>query len=499
MKALKYLLVVLLVLPMSACDSFLDVNTDPDAATEVPGALLFTRMLAGWGSNRAMEGGQYTNYFSQTFSSNNVLGNWVSAENYVISSTAVNNHWLGYFGDVQRNAALATESALAAEPQRVNEAAQFQILSALNYYEATLLWEDVPYTQANQPEEFPTPEFDSQRDILYGILDQLDAALDLIVLDAPGLGVGGRDLIYGTMGAIPGTTPAAQQMDRWQRFGNSVKLHVLMTLRGGGENVDSQIQELISNPNLIREASQNAYIPFDMNTQNPLGRMQTVYPGSPDWFWSGKPITDIMNATNDPRRPIYMLRTPSSSDDAPVYANAPAATGLGVNNASRTRRDTYLHETMAVPLMYAHEVLFLEAEFLAEQGNLSAADDKFREGIRQAFAMLPARANGASVSVAAREQFIEGFPSLTTLSQEDALRAIWHQHYVGLHGDGIQSWTLVRRVGEPVFGLSFPAGTSLPTWISRWPYQVNEVAANPNAPQQPNLETNMWFQSRAQQ
>lgn len=481
---------------MSACDSFLDINTDPDAATAVPGGLLFSTALASWGSNRSMEGGQYTNYFSQTYSSNAILANWWHAERYAISATAVNNHWLAYYGTLQRNSTLGIESALSASPARVNEAAQFEIIRALNYYESTLLWERVPLTQANQPAEFPTPVFDDQPTVLNGILAKLDAAIAMIDVANPLLGLGARDVVYGA--SLNGTLPA-QQMQNWIRLANSGKLHVLMTLRSGGQNVDAQIQALIDNPNLIRVSTQNAYIPFNALSKNPLGRMQEVYAGSPNWFWSGGPITNIMNATDDPRRPVYMDEVPSAPG---TFANAPAGLGLGANNASRTRRNTYLSVSAPVALMYAHEVLFLEAEFLASTGSLGAADAKFRAGIDQAFAMLPQRTGGGASAPAAtaRDAFKAQFPNLATLSQQDALRHIWHQHYVGLHGDGIQSWTLVRRVGEPVFGMTLHPSSTLTSWISRWPYQVNEVAANPNAPQEnPPLEQNMWFQNSAQQ
>jgi hypothetical protein len=504
MKLLKTLVVGVLVLSMSACDGFFDINQDPDAASEVPGGLLFPTMLASWGSNRSMEGGQYTNYFSQTFSSNNILANWWWAENYDLSATAVNNHWLAYYGTVQRNAELGIQSALSGTPVRTNEAAQFMILSALNYYEASLLWEDVPFHEANQPVEFPTPRYDSQQEVFNGVIAQINEALAMIDVNAPAVPqiavLPSQDVVYGTITGLPVTTPAAQRMQNWVRFANAVKLHVYMSLRGGGQNVDAEIQQLInlSNTEMLREATRNAYIPFNNVSKNPLGRMQEVYAGSPNWFWSGKPVTDIMNETNDPRRPIYML--PAESDGA--FRNAPAGSGVGLTQGSRTRRDTYLSNSMPVPLMYAHEVLFLEAEWLAEQNRLGDADAKFREGIRQAFAALPARAVGASVPAAAQAAFIAQFPDLATLSREEALRLIWRQHYVGLHGDGIQSWTLVRRVGEPVFGLNYPPSPQggLTSWISRWPYQVNEVAANPNAPQEnPPLDRNMWFQGRAQQ
>jgi len=497
MKALKTLFVGVLILSMSACDSFLDINTSPNAASEVPAGLLATTMLASWGSNRSMEGGQYTNYFSQTYSSNNVLGNWVSAENYSISATAVNNHWLGYYGTVQRNAALAIESALSAPVPLTNTAAQMKILSALNYYEASLLWEDVPFSQANQPVEFPQPVFDAQPDVFRGVIALLDEGIAMIDPATPGSALGARDLIYGSNANLPlGATPAAGQMEKWIRFANSVKLHVYMSLRSGGANVNAEIEALLAEPLLIRAANQNAYIPFNATSKNPLGRMQEVYAGSPNWFWSGKPVTDIMNATNDPRRPVYM--TPATADGV-TFANAPAGTGIGQANASRTRRDTYLSVSAPVPLMYAHEVLFLEAEYLAANNRLTEANTKFREGVLQAFNMLPARAAGGSVPAAQRDAFIAALPNLANLSQQDALVQIWHQHYVALHGDGIQSWTLVRRIGEPVFGLNFPTGTSLQSWIARWPYQVNEVAANPNAPRDnPDLWAPMWFMASAQ-
>ena len=72
MRILRHLLLVsMLVVPLSACDNLtdLDINTDPDAATEVSGDLLLPYAMLSVAANRAMEIFENT-FISQIFASN---------------------------------------------------------------------------------------------------------------------------------------------------------------------------------------------------------------------------------------------------------------------------------------------------------------------------------------------------------------------------------------------------------------------------------------------
>lgn len=483
MKAIRLAVVAALALTLSACDAFLDVNQDPNAANTAPPGALFTTSTATLGSNRALEGGQYFIYHAQNWGSNGVLANWVQSENHVISPFATGNYWNAIYGTILRNMTLALEAAEAFPNQR----AQLNIMRAQAFLDATLIWERVPFRQASRPTEFPTPEYDDQRTVLRGILEILDQAIadiDLSAGNAPTSGpqtaIVAQDRIY------------LGRMDRWRRYAHSMKLQILMLLRSGGENVDAEIEALLTNPNLIRVAADNAMIPFDNNSWNPVGRMMEIYSGAPNWFWAGRPLVQIMNRTEDPRRPIFMLTNQAGGFDA-----APAGQGIGLVNASRINAANFLQRSRPEPLMTAHETLFLEAEYLALRGRLAEADARFREGIRQHMAYLPMR-NAGSVSAAARDAFIAQFPPLNTLTQAEALQLIREQHYVSLFARGLEAWTLVRRVGQTTLGLTVPAGTTLGTFGARWPYVTNEITTNPNTPQDPPLDAPMWFQNSAQ-
>ena len=108
----------------------LDINTDPDAATEVEGDLLLPTVLANLAGSRAIEISPGMAFHVQIMSSNGSTGVFNDPERYTISSFTSGNTWSNIYTTGLKNLTLMRDQALAQSPARTNVAAQAEILSA---------------------------------------------------------------------------------------------------------------------------------------------------------------------------------------------------------------------------------------------------------------------------------------------------------------------------------------------------------------------------------
>src|SRR5690606_11469452 len=157
-----YIPLVVLFAFTAACDSFfdLDVNTDPDAATAVPGDLLMPTVLAGIAATRAIEIQPAMAQFVNIWTANGAASVIINPERYQVSVNTVGNTWISFYTDALKNMKLMRDQALADDPVRANVGAQAEIIMAWVYLMATEIWEKVPFTQALDGATYPTPEFD---------------------------------------------------------------------------------------------------------------------------------------------------------------------------------------------------------------------------------------------------------------------------------------------------------------------------------------------------
>lgn len=484
MRKLGFLVILLAgVFSLSACDDplDLDINTDPNAATEVQGDLLMPHVLATIASNRTIEFGQTTTIFSQIWVSNGSTGVFTDPERYIISSFTTGNSWFAFYNAVLKNMNLMKEQALAAEPPRNNVAAQAEILSAYTFWMLTAMWGEIPYTEALDAAEFPQPAFDEQETVLRGLLDDLDRGLALIDAAAGGPAVTDGDLIYGG------------DMELWERFANSLKLRILMMIRNRDPSVDTEIQALLNEP-LIRTLEQEAQIPFfvDTGNENSVWQLCSDFSGFEGdgciWFGPSTGIVDLMNGmgTGDPRLETYF--TPSPFTDAEeVIGQTPGVFDFGDDTGlihqNIVRRD------FPSRILTAAEVWLYEAEFLASQGNLAGAHTSYMRGVELGLDFFDGKPG--DIDESEEDEYLASLPS-SFVTQGGALEAIWGQEYIEVFNRSPENWVHWKRTHYP--DLPLPVEATLGDIIRRFPLPPDELTANPNAPSQVQQDAPMWFE-----
>src|SRR5690606_30122823 len=105
---------------------------------------------------------------------------------------------------------------------------------------------NVPYSQALDP-DIPLPVYDDAETVYNDILGRLDAALNLISPEVEGIEEG--DLLH------------EGEMDRWVKFGNSLKLKLAMVIADVNAGNSQALVEQAA-PNVFLSIEDNAAFPY---------------------------------------------------------------------------------------------------------------------------------------------------------------------------------------------------------------------------------------------
>lgn len=212
-KNYPYLIAILFIttLSLSSCKNLFeenDIQTNPNAVTDVDVKTLLSGTMLGvsflhedtdvriasmWagqlnGLSRAHLGfGQYI-VSSQTFSWNNLYPVANQARLIQTKADVLGDKWTKGVG---------------------------QILEALVIAKATALYGDVPYSQAFNPQNFPTPVFDKQIDVYAALQITLDKAITNLSATT-GLAFGTNDFIY------------QGDVNKWKALANTLKARLYL-------------------------------------------------------------------------------------------------------------------------------------------------------------------------------------------------------------------------------------------------------------------------------
>ena len=495
MKLLKSLiLITALSFAFVSCDDWLDVNTDPNAATEVSPDLLFPTVLANVASNRAIEIQPSGSFFINAWAPNGSTGVFINPDRYIISPFSTGNTWSNWYGTSMRNLVLMIDAAENNEPIRPNVAAQAKIMRAYLFFSITMMWEDVPFTEASDPDQFPEPAFDDQETVLRGVISMLDEAINQMQLGEASVVEG--DLVYDG------------DMLGWLKFANSLKLRTYMFLRNQDSTVDSEIADLLNNAELIRDNADEAAIPFFDNNENAnnvwvLNNLFGGFSGAGNgniFIFAGKTLVDIMNELEDPRRNTYFSYAVYDGEtiEADEFIGQEAGVS-GWGGETSMVSQNIIRRTWPSRMLTASEVLFYEAEFLATTGNLAGAHDAYTAGVRASLDFLdpfttnaPGLGSLDGISETEKTAYIESLPSSFS-NETQALEAIHTQQYIEVLDRAPENWSHWKRTKFPQ--LTVAQNADLGDIIRRFPYPPSETASNPNTPQDPTLDTPMWFEN----
>lgn len=476
----KIIYLFLAIAMLTSCSDWLDINKDPNRATEVEPDVLFGYAITSWSAGRT-GGDQYIPlvFAGQTMATAGNFG-WGNDDVYDISPYSTGNTWKLYFATAGTNVLLAEKLAKESSPSQPWIAAQAKIVRAMLMYEATVLYGDIPFSEAWQ-DDIEYPKFDSQKDILEALLVLLDEAIaDAKTPASDGLkAITTYDLYF------------KGDMQKWVRLANSMKLRIAMTMVDADPTKSTLVAEILSKNEMMKSTTDNMKFPFFNipGKENPKFGILKKYAGGENlFFFANELVVDILKPTNDPR--LNTLFTPGPEADGEILGLPTNAEGDETSTMINIK--TVLKPDSPDLIFSLQETLFFQAEAYARglgvTKDLTKANDLFKAAVKESMMY-----SGVSETVAG-SYVNQSLPNLTT--SQDPVREIHLQQWVDLMDRPLEAFTQWRRSGsenEEVPTLTLPANAPANPLFRRYEYSPDEATANPNTPKGVHYYDKMWF------
>ncbi|HEY6901994.1 MAG TPA: SusD/RagB family nutrient-binding outer membrane lipoprotein [Puia sp.] len=481
MKRISASLLICSLLTLLSCSKahFSNMNVNPDQSADVPPYLLlpniavksFTLVTPNHGNEaiRSHQAGDAQQPYTEQY------WNWLQGD-FSAYNTLLQVHLM------------KLEAAKYQQPQ-FDAVAKF--FDAYNFYKATMLFGDIPFSQAEQAGTGTyNPVYDPQKNVFLGILNELDSANTELIPYSDGKSPLTGDVIYGS------TTNDVMQ---WRRLINSFTLRVLVTLSGKTADADLQVvsrfQKIYNNPAtypIFQSNADNGALSYYNQNGNiyPLYKNTEVTRLYPD-----SAFCTFLTTNKDPRLFAWFAPTANATaagkqpTDFTAYkgidasiANTPAAnlfTQTGTISGMNIRYTANPAPEPYVAVGYP-ELQFNLAE-AAFRGWITANPETFyKNGIQASMSFYEPYENlpGGTYQTAAYFPTYYAQPAIT-YNPATALQQIIYQKYVSFFYNSYEEpYFNMRRTGLPVITLNgggMQNGGKLPL---RFLYPISETQTN---------------------
>jgi hypothetical protein len=418
-KPLVFILIIAAGFSVTACDSFLDVNDDPNVISDAPEPLRLSGLLGNFSYQTiANHGTRFPAMWIQQIAFN---GTPPTEDNYDINATDISNLWNANYDDAMINAKRLNDLAVANE--NFAYAAIGKTLWAWTAVYTSNLWGDIPFTEALQAGENIKPVYDSQESVYQAAQAMLDTAL--MDLDRGSvISPAGDDFLYNG------------DMDKWRALIYTLKARFHINLSNApGYDAEEQAQKAL---NALANGFTSNEDDADFAYYDELGSENPWYQWGVDGKWfdryrMSEHYVQMLQSMDDPRLPVQARL--NSEDEYRGHANGQPPE----NNALVSEMGEFYAapEASVTWLSYA-EAKFIEAEATLILDGAAAADPIYRDAIRASMDKL-------GVEPADRDAYVSAQPAL---SGGDGLEDLITQKYIAnfLIVSAYNDW---RRTGFP--------------------------------------------------
>lgn len=497
MKSMIKLLTFALALTVvfSGCKrNFEEINANPNQPSEVSTAFLLTsaqKQLMDhmsdewWSGRRGMQ-------LAQFWASNQ----YSSESRYQLRTNITNNYWIYFYAgrdgtgqpngggmaDLEEIIRLNTEfpEDYAGFGANANQIAVAMIMKAWVYQMLTDCFGAIPFSEALQGNDNPTPKYDSQEDVYRGLAQMLESANNMINVGAAGPQ---GDNIYGG------------DMGQWKKFCNSLRLRVGMRMADVSNDAENVVTDAIAE-GVFTSNGDNAEFPY-------LTGQPNNHPINEDYqtrndFAASDVMVNKLTDLADPR--IGEFYAPTVADGTfvgEVYGLTEEDAALTPNDVVSQRSAKVLAADFPGIFMDYAQVEFLLAE-AAERGWGSDAEGHYNAGIQ-------ASMDWWGVDQADTDTYLAQPDVAYATAPGEWNEKIGTQKWIALYTQGIEAWAEYRRLDFGILknfadepDLTELAGDG--TVPKRFPYPLDEQTLNGDsysaavaAQGADGLDTKVWW------
>lgn len=506
MKRVRIILAALVLVGISSCNKYLDTNTDPNntAKSRVDFVLTSAELnialaMDGRMSEQLMLWNQYW-----TGDQSVVTNDWDKND---MKPSDGNNPWNTFY--IYSLSSLRYLVETGAQPKYAGVA---KILMAYEYQTLVDMYGDVPFTDALKgadatPNRAPKP--DKQEDIYPQLLTMIDEGLTQI--DATGAGIQDLqgDLIFNG------------DIDNWHRFGNALKLKILMRQTNTGDaSIQTKVADLVNtvgsgNFTFISAIPGVEYAGIEF-TEDPASKLNAnpLYTelegaGLKNYYVASKTAIDYLLSTGDPRIDAQYTAPGGGShnglpqgDQADYTVLGPFSRPKGGKNDPPGGDPKLYGPNVPFILMSNWEVNLLLAEAAARGWISDDAATLYNAAVQSNFNYFGGGLDPSTyLSTGSAALGTGGAFDATDLNSK--LKSIALQKWVCMNGiQAVESWIETRRMDNtttPVF--QSPGGIFETPPLSVLPagefpsislYSETEVSFNPNITQHVTTDKVFW-------
>jgi hypothetical protein len=428
----RTLVAAALMLGISGCNDFLDVNQNPNAPEKATvdirlAALITTFVHSSYYGENSLWGAEWT----QQFSFNRDNRSYSQVQRYELSETDASTAWDYFYTRPGHEAYNMIQDASGVAD--IYYRGLGKLFYAWTFQITTDLWGPVPYAQAFDP-TIREPKYDDQKVVYEGIQKSLDEAI--------------ADL-SSTTGRRPTTNDLLFNGDvtRWVKLARFLQARVNLRLAyAPGE-------DKVARGNKVLAALAGAFAgnaddadftyPGGADARNP----NYTFQDQRNLLVGAEFLIELLKSRSDPR--LSIMFSPVVFDSARGTTRYPSTkpTFVGHRNGSATLADStvswigpfFSNENATLSVASYADQKFTEAEARLIVTGTTAADAPYREGIRANMQKL-------GVATAAIDAYIAARPALSTLP--NALEEIITQKYIA-NFLKVEPWNDWRRTGFP--------------------------------------------------
>lgn len=496
MKKIIFMSALAAMATLTSCDSYLDINQDPNKPTEemvssadlMPGAEMAISHC--YGSILRIQGG----YFSEVYAHLNGTSNYLEYSRFNMTATNCNRMYTQLYVNSLANLETVRKKSSASSDWGTYLAAT--VLRGFVYQTLVDCFGQVPYSEALNADNL-TPKYDDGKAVYEGVLAEIDEALSK---------VSDEDKVCAELLFSDGKEKGSAA--DWIKFANGLKLRMLMRMANVDSSVLDQIQPLISADNFPEDN-----VAFQGFWTNSSGQMNPFYSeefsssfGSTQTnVCANLAIINTMQVKNsegnieytDPRLAAYF----SANSDGKYVGSVSGTQYSGTGTLTKWCRPVMAYDTPVV-LMSASEIFFLKAEYYARKDMMQMAKSCYDSAIELSF-----RQAGIDTGSA---EYVARYP----FDSSNWKKSIGIQKWIDLAGyNTFEAWCEARRLDYPAFDTTvkgddfydadsgdasftdtgYKAGTfytpinvysgvGANKLIERYPFAANSTAGNSNVP-----------------